>query len=210
MRINGKHRGHLMFLFEKAISPKVVWAGGNLSILCQHETFSHTWERNKNRALWKCWQSLIEEWANIQDSFESLPKLCKVWIFWGGSVHFTPDVALRISMLFFTRNWPSNMSGLLCERVLFHFRKLFPYMVDPFCTKPCINNTNVAQLSINTPGIDCSQYDIIPIWNMNHDVVDMISDIRYDIVPIWNMNHHVAETSLRRCTVPTTSVQTQS
>ena len=106
--INSKHRRRLLFLFEKAISAKVV-SRGNLSILCRwHEKFSRTWERNKNRPLWKCWQSLMEEWANIQDSFESLPKLCKLWIF--SSVHSTPPSATRISMLFFPRNWPSNMS----------------------------------------------------------------------------------------------------
>ena len=164
MCINGKHRGHLMFLFEKAISPKVVWAGGNLSILCQHETFSHTWERNKNRALWKCWQSLIEEWANIQDSFESLPKLCKLWIFWGNlfSALHSRRRLKNLNVVLYTEL--AFKYVLLCERVLFHFRKLFPCMVDPFCTKPCINNTNVAQLSINTPGIAAnmisSRYEI--------------------------------------------------
>ena len=205
MCINGKHRGHLMFLFEKAISPKVVWAWGNLSILCQHETFSHTWERNKNRALWKCWQSLIEEWANIQDSFESLPKLCKLWIFLGGlfSALHSRRRLKNLNVVLYTEL--AFKYVLLCERVFFHFCKLFPCMVDPFCTKPCINNTNVAQLSIDTPGIDCSQYDIIPIWHMIHP-----KNEKYDIIPIWNMNHDVAETYLRPCTVPTTSGQTQS
>ena len=149
-----------MFLFEKAISAKVV-SRGNLSILCRwHEKFSRTWERNKNRPLWKCWQSLMEEWANIQDSFESLPKLCKLWIF--SSVHSTPPSATRISMLFFPRNWPSNMSYYV-KGCFFPLSQIIP-MVDPFCTKPRINNTNVASAQLSQHNMALQL-----IWYMNYE-----------------------------------------
>ena len=123
--IYSKHRRRLMFLFEKAISAKVV-SRGNLSILCRwHEKFSRTWERNKNRPLWKCWQSLMEEWANIQDSFESLPKLCKLWIFWGRIVQCTAHPQESQCCSF--HGISLQICVLLCERMSFHFRKLFQW-----------------------------------------------------------------------------------
>ena len=62
------------FFLRKQYRRKL-WGGWNLSILCQHEKFSHTLgSKNKNRALWKCvdkvWLKML---GDIQDSFESLP-----------------------------------------------------------------------------------------------------------------------------------------
>ena len=111
--INGKHTRHSVFLFEKAILSKVV-RRGKLINCANVRNFPHLGTKQKERIV-KIFPKF--DWRMvpryIPDSFESFPKLCKRRIFWR-IVHCTEpnDAATRISMLFFPRNWLSNMSHI--------------------------------------------------------------------------------------------------
>ena len=106
---------HITFLFEKAILPKVVSRGKFINFVSTWEIFPHTWEQNKNRALWKC---VDKVWLKMDG--EIFRTVLKAYHGFGNFEFFgrieSCTAATRIPMLFFQRNQPWNMSYFLCVR----------------------------------------------------------------------------------------------
>lgn len=106
--MNGKPQRRIVFPFKKAIYEKGLKPGGNLSILCQHEKFSHTFGKTKTEhceKVDKVWWVFPWEYSG---SFWKLTPALQTLNFWHNLC--INRAATRISMLFST--------DLLCSTLL--------------------------------------------------------------------------------------------
>ena len=153
----------LCFFLRKRYRPKLCEPGKFINFVSTWDIFPHLGTKQK-QSIVKMLTKFDWRMGEYSGQFWKLTQAVQTLNFLGslfGALHSRRRLK-NLNVVLYTEL--AFKYVLLCERVLFHFRKLFPCMVDPFCTKPCINNTNVAQLSINTPGIAAnmisSRYEI--------------------------------------------------